>query len=119
MLIGASLGSAPGRQLLQHSLKALGHELARAVDVSPVLKLDRHLREAELRQRTHFVHAGQAGQSNFDRLRDEFFRLFGSKCRDFGVHLHLRSRNVGHGIDRQMQCRPETYGEQDDQRPAG
>ena len=78
MLIGASLGRSTRRQSLQHALQALGHELARAVNIRAVLELDRHLREAELRQRTHFVHAGQTGQSNLDRLRDEFFRFFGS-----------------------------------------
>ena len=95
-------GSRARRQALQYSLKALGYELARAVDVSPVLKLDRHLRETELRQRAHFVYAGHAGQSNFDGMRDELFRLFGGECRNFGVHLHLWSSNIRHSVDGQM-----------------
>ena len=60
-------GQRARRQSFQHTLQALGHELARAVDVGAVLELDRHLREAELRQRTHLLHARQAGELNFDR----------------------------------------------------
>ena len=121
---GREFGQRARRQLFQHSLQTLGDELACAVDVRAVLKLHRHLREAEFRERTHFVHAGQAGERDFDGLGDEFFRFFGGERRDFGVHLHLRRRDVGHGINRQMQRRPETGRQQDDggqqdERPAG
>ena len=111
---GREFGKRARRQLFQHTLQTLGNKLACPVDVCAILKLDRHLREAEFRQRAHFFHAGQASERNFDGLRDEFFRFFGGERRDFGVHLHLRSRNVGHRINGQMECRPETSCQQDD-----
>ena len=95
-------------------MQALSNELARSINIGIVLELDRHLRQAEFRQRTHFVHARQTGQSNFDRLRDELFRFFSGKRWNFGVHLNLRGRNVGHSIDGQVQCGPETTGKQND-----
>ncbi len=116
---GREFGQRARRQLFQHTLQPLGHELARAVNVRAILELDRHLREAEFRQRAHFLHARQTGERDFDGLRDEFFRFFGGKRRDFGVHLHLRGRDVGHGIDGQMQCRPKTGSRARRWRPAG
>ena len=112
-------GQSTRRQSFQHALQPLGDKLARAIDVRAVLELQRHLREAELRQRTHFLHARQTGQFAFDRLRDEFFRFLGGERRDFGVDLHLRSRDVRHGVNRQMQRRPQTRRRARRRRPAG
>jgi hypothetical protein len=100
--------------LFEYSLQTLGDKLTRAINVRAVFELQRHLREPELREGTHFFHAGQTGDFAFDGLRDELFRFLGGKRRNFGVHLHLHARDVRHGVDRQMQRGPQTRAKQRD-----
>ena len=68
--------------------------------------------KAEFGERTHFLHTGQPGEFAFDGLRDELFRFFGGQRGNFGVDLHLDAGDVRHGVNRQMQRRPEARPEQ-------
>ena len=94
-------------QILHRGLQALGHELPCSVDVGVVLELQRDLRQAKLRQRAHLFHAGQAGELDFQRARDEALRFLGSERGDLGVDLHLHAGDVRHGIHRQQLGRPQ------------
>ena len=109
---GRELGERAGGQPFQHALQPLGHELAGAIDVGAVLELKGHLRQAELGDGTHFLDGGQTGQFEFDGLRDELLRFLGGERGDFGVDLHLHAGDVWHGVNGQVEGRPESHAQQ-------
>lgn len=107
-------GQRAGRQLFQHALQPFGDKLAGTINIRAILELKRHLRQAELRDGTHLLDARQSGEFAFDGLRDELFRFLGRKRRDFRVHLDLNAGDVRHGVNRQMQRRPQARAKQRD-----
>ena len=109
---GSEFRQRASRELFEHSLQTLGNQLTGAVNVCAVLELKSHLRETEFRNGTHFLDARQTGEFTFEWLRDELFRFFGGERGDFGIYLDLNAGDVWHGVNRQMQRRPEARSEQ-------
>ena len=99
-------------QTLHRGLQALGHELARAINICVVGKLESDLRQAELCQRTHLFDARQSGHLNFDGPGHQFFRFLRGQGRHFRIYLDLHTGDVGNGVNRQPSGRPETDSNQ-------
>ena len=64
-------------QFFENALQTLGHQLTRAKNICAVLEVQRHLRQAELRERSHLLHPGKSGHFDFNAVRDELFRFLG------------------------------------------
>ncbi len=70
-----------GWQLPGHLPDPLGDELPRAVVVGARLELDRDLRDAELRVRSHAPHVRQPRERDLERDRDRRLELLGAHRR--------------------------------------
>ena len=83
----------------------LADELPRPVDVGPFLEDDRHHRDPELRDRADLLDVGQAAHRPLDGKRQQRLDLQRRQRRGLGDHLDLHVRQVGHGVDRQVERR--------------
>ena len=82
--------------------QALGHLLARPVDVGAVVEVDRHVDDAVLRHRAQHALFGDAQHLDLDGQRDAAFHLLGRHARGFHDDLDLRARHVGKRVDGQV-----------------
>src|SRR5437773_12536131 len=98
--------------MLYRRLQPLGHELPRAVYVSAVVKLERNLRQAEFRQRTHFLEPRKSGHFDFYRPGDESLGFFRRQGSHLGVDLDLHASDVRNRVNRETSSRPETDANQ-------
>ena len=85
-----------------HVGEPLGHQLARKVGGHIVAENHRHDREAELRDRPHFLGARHTHEGRFDGIRHALLDLGRRKARGLGDHDDLVVREVGKGLDRQI-----------------
>ena len=109
---GSQLGGQARRQFIDRVLHALADQLARAVDVGPVLEHQGDLGQPELGERAQFDHARHPGQLHLQREGHQLFDFLGGQRGDLRVDLDLDVGDVGHGIHRQVKGRPHAGGQQ-------
>jgi hypothetical protein len=95
-----------GRQVRLCFGEALGHLLAREVDVRPIGKDGGDLGKTVARKRTGQFQAGRAGKCRFDRKRDLFLDLDRRERGREGIDPDLDVGHIGDGIDWQLGERP-------------
>ena len=103
-------GHGTRRQVAGGLTDALGHELAGAEDVRAVLEDQRDLGETDLGERTELHETRQAREFGLQWDGHAGLDLVSSKGGERGVDLHLRSRDVRHGVHRDAIGRPEAEG---------
>ena len=75
-------------------------ELAGPVDIRPVLEIDIHDRQAEIRGGADFRQPGQTIHRRLDREGDIALHLFGGEAFGLGEDLHQGGRDVGESVNR-------------------
>ena len=91
-----------GRKLAGDLRDPLGDELPRAVVVGARLELDRDLRDAELRVRSHPPHVRQPGERDLERNGDRRLELLGAHGRVLRDDVEHRRRQIGEDIPPQI-----------------
>ena len=111
---GAHLRFQSRGQLRLDLLQALGHLLAREVQVGAVLEHHGHLRQPVARDRARVVQSRQSRQGRLDRERHPLFGLQWRVPVHLRVDLHLHVGDVGRDVDGQPAEAPAADGDQRD-----
>ena len=106
-----------GRKLTGDLRHSLGDELPRAVVVGVGLELDRDLRHAELRVRTHAAHVRQPCEGDLERNRDRRFEFLGTHRRVLRDDVEDRRGEIGEHVAPQI-LHPERADRRSGRRPA-
>ena len=92
----------PFRDLFPGLLEPFVDQLAGEVDIHSVFEVDVDDREAEVRNGTDVLDAGQAVHHRLDGIGDVGFDLLGGQALGDGEYLHQVGGDVGKGIDRKL-----------------
>ena len=95
------------RQVAGGLADTLGHQLAGTKDIRPIREHEGHLRQSGLGERTELDQSGHAGKFGLQRDGHPGFGLIGSEGGQGRVDLHLRTRDVGHRVDRHARGGPK------------
>ncbi|MNX65858.1 hypothetical protein D3C86_969290 [compost metagenome] len=112
-------GPHPFGHLALDVAEALGDELAREVDVHPVVEDDGDDREAELGGRANLVHLGQAVHLDLDGVSHQALDLGGGEPLGLGQDLDLDVGHIREGVDGQALEREEPHPDQHEAQDQG
>ena len=89
----------PLRDLGSGLCQPLAHQLARPVQVSPLLEDHRHRRQPKTRQATDLLHRRQPAHCRLHREGDRLLHVHRPQRRRVGQHLDLDVGHVRHCVD--------------------
>ena len=115
-VIGPICGLTARGSCSRNEGKALGDELAGAIDVDGPVELDVDDRQPDAGYRAHADDARHAVHRRLDREGDELFHFLRREALRLGEDVDRRPVEVGEYVDRYARQREQTIGHENDRR---